>query len=227
MSDPVEALFASIRAGDVAAVSALVAQRPELAAARNPQGISAVLWACYTHQPEALAAVLAARPSLDLFEAAAAGLDEDVRARLERVPDLVHAWSTDGFTALHLAAYFGHAAAATRLLSLGADARAEARNATRVTPLHSAVAAGAHAIAAALLERGADPDARQQQGFTALMAAAQQGDAAMVERLLAQGADPGLCADDGRAAADFADQESHHALAATLRDAKRRPPPNT
>ena len=46
-------------------------------------------------------------------------------------------------------------------------------------PLHSAVAAGDHDAARALLEAGADPNVRQQGGFTPLLAAAHADDAEM------------------------------------------------
>jgi ankyrin repeat protein len=216
-SEAANALFAAIRAGDQQAVGAALAAEPALAAARNAAGVSAVLWACYTRQAGALAALLAAGPELDVFEAVAAGAGERAEALLAADPALAAAWSADGFTALHLAAFFGHEALALRLLALGADAGAPAREATHVTPLHSAAAARSAGIARALLVRGADPDARQAGGYTALMAAAQLDDRALAGLLLAHGADPALRADDGRAAADFADEKGHHALAALLR----------
>jgi uncharacterized protein len=219
MSDAVGALFDAVRRGDEADVRSRLAADPMLAVARNEQGFSAVMWACYAHQAGALAALLAAGPVLDVFEAVAAGAAEMADARLAAEPALATAWSGDGFTALHLAAYFSRPALADRLLALGADAAAVARNDSRVQPLHGAAASGDVAIARALLEHGADPDARQARGFTALMAAAQQGNEALARLLLERGADPGATADDGRAAADFADERNHHALAALLRGA--------
>jgi uncharacterized protein len=217
MPDAVGALFDAIRSGDETAVRSHLAADPSLAGARNGLGHSAVMWACYARQAGALAALLAAGPALDVFEAVAAGAADTAEARLAAEPALARAWTCDGFTALHLAAYFSRPALAERLLALGADAVAVARNDARVQPLHSAAAAGDLTIARALLEHGADPDARQARGFTALMAAAQQGNEALARLLLGHGADPGASADDGRAAADFADERNHHALAALLR----------
>jgi uncharacterized protein len=209
--------FTAIQKGDEARVVQLLAEAPELLEARDAYGISSVMWACYARQGAVLARLLAADPGLDVFEAVAAGHEGAAGAWLERDPALAHAWSPDGFTALHLAAFFSHAGLAARLLALGADARAAARKPSRVTPLHSAVAAGAGDIARLLLEHGADPDARQAQGFTALMSAAQQDREELASLLLAHGADREARCDDGRAAADFADQKGHHALAARLR----------
>ena len=95
--------------------------------------------------------------------------------------------------------------------------RAVARNPLAVQPLHSA-AAGSHAgIVQALLEVGADANARQSGGFVPLHAAAQNGDAATSELLLAHGADPSIGNDDGKTAADFAGDAGHEELARRLR----------
>jgi ankyrin repeat protein len=209
--------FAALRQGDLAAIDRWLAADPALVRARHESGISSVMWACYCRQWPAVARLLAAAPGLDVFEAVAAGDEAGAGALLDLDSALALAWSEDGFTALHLAAFFSRPALARRLAAMGADAAAVARNDSRVQPLHSAAAAGDRAIAGLLLEHGADPDARQARGFTPLMAAAQLGNEELVTLLLGRGADPGLCSEDGRAAADFADERGHHALAARLR----------
>jgi len=103
------------------------------------------------------------------------------------------------------------------LVERGALVDVVARNdELRVTPLQSAVAARQEETAALLLERGADPNAQQFGGFTALHAAAQNGDEPIARMLLARGADPALAADDGGTAADFAREHGHADLAALL-----------
>ena len=211
-----ERLFAAIQAGDVAAVEALVRAEPALAAVRNPQGVSAVTWSCYLRQDGARAALLAARPALDVFDAIAVGDGPRADALLDADPALARAWSADGFTPLHLAAFFARVEMARRLLALGADPNARGRG-MPVTPLHSAAAAHARDIVRLLLDAGGDANARQVQGLTALMEAAQSGDEAMADALLAHGAQSALAADDGRTAADFAAARGHHALAGRLR----------
>lgn len=128
------------------------------------------------------------RPQLDVFEAAALGDDGRLDELLTADPSLATAWSPDGFTPLHLAAFFGATSAAGRLVEAGADVGAVARNDMRVQPLHSAVAGRHHGIAQLLVEHGADPDAEQAGGFTPLGAALQHHDDEMVELLRSAGA---------------------------------------
>jgi ankyrin repeat protein len=86
-----------------------------------------------------------------------------------------------------------------------------------VQPLHSATA-GAHAeIVEVLLAAGAEPNARQQHGWTPLHAAAENGDLRSLEALLAAGANPALRNDDGRSPWDLALESGHAELAARLR----------
>lgn len=70
-----------------------------------------------------------------------------------------------------------------------------------------------------VLKAGADPDARDHAGLTALMDAAEAGSAACVELLLRAGADPALSL-RGESAADLAAKHGHDSLAATLRAAE-------
>jgi ankyrin repeat protein len=212
-------LFEAIRAGDADRVGALVADDPLLAEARGEDGVSAVLTARYRSQTAILETLLAAEPELDVFDAAATGRAERVAVLLAADPRLVWAWSVDGFTALHLAAFFGHLAVARSLAEAGADIDPASRNAMQVTPLHSASAGGHTAICELLIDRGADVNAVQRDGFTPLHAAAQNGDERLLGRLLAEGADAAVRLDDGRTAADLADAAGHAALAARLRSA--------
>ncbi len=193
-----EDIFAAIRSGDVARVRALVNADPALASARDEAGLSAVLTALYHRQGEARDVLLAADPELDVLDAAATGRLDVLRAILASDQDALAARSPEGFTPLHLAAFFGGGPAVRMLLAAGMPADADQDNPARVRPLHSAVAAGDHEAVEALLDAGADPDAVQQGGFTPLLAAAHSDDAIMVALLLRHGADRSLAADDGR-----------------------------
>ena len=184
-------MMAAVAAGDSEGVSALLAEDPSLVNSRGEDGVSAVLLARYRFDRATMDALLAADPDLDIFEGAALGRIDRVRAALDDDPLAVRAFSPDGFTALHLAAFFGPPEAVQALLDAGADPHAVAANPMKVQPLHSAAAARNLEASRMLLEAGADPNAAQQEGFRPLDAATQNGDDALRELLLAHGADPG------------------------------------
>jgi ankyrin repeat protein len=210
---PSDRVFALIEAGDVTALRAVLADDPSAAEARRADGPSALLWACYQGASEALAALLEANPRLDVYEAAALGRTDALRAELDRDPGLAIAFAPDGFTALGLASFFGHRVAVEMLLARGARVSDASRNRMRVTPLHSALAGSDPAIAELLLAAGADVNAVQADGYTPLHEAAQNGERDMAERLVAAGANPGARLDDGSTPADSARRAGHRALA--------------
>jgi ankyrin repeat protein len=205
-------IFEAIESGDLARVRELVAADPSVASARGADGVSAVLQARYRFQLEIVDALLAVRPELDVFDAAGVGETDRLRELLDEDGERANAWSADGFTPLHLAAFFGHEEGARLLLERGADPHAVARNPLGVQPLHSAAAGSHRGICEALLDAGADPDARQAGGFVPLHAAAQNGDRELADLLLAHGADPAAAADDGRSPADLATGELAQSL---------------
>jgi ankyrin repeat protein len=163
--------------------------------------------ALYQGKTDEAKAIAAARPDLDVLEAAAIGDLERLRALLDEDPSLANAWSDDGFTPLHYAAFFGQPEAAKLLIERGADLEARSTNrefALDAAPLHSAVAARERGTIEVLLDAGADVNAVQHGGFTPLLEAAQSGQAEVVELLLERGADPDAKLDDGRTATDLA-----------------------
>ena len=208
-------LFAAVKQGDAAAVERLVADDPALAAAEE-DGVPAVRMALYHCRPQALGALLAAEPPLDGLDYAALGWVDDLRRALADDRDLATRRSADGFTALHYAAFFGGADVVDALLDAGADPNAVAENASQVRPLHSAAAARDAAAARRLLAAGADPDARQAGGHTALHAAAQHDDADLAAALLRHGADPSVRNDAGADALGIARARESSAVLALL-----------
>ncbi len=238
------AFFDAIRTGDLATVDRLLTAQPALAAASDAAGQSALTVAAYHGQWPIVERIRATDPDLDRFEAAIVGDVDGVAAELDeaereaeieretvgrrdrRSPDAdegstapVDERSADGFTALHLAAFFGRLEVARLLLARGADPNAWATGGLHVRPLHSAVAGGHEALAALLVDAGADVNAAQDGGYTPLMGAAQNGLAATVALLLAQGADPRAYDQDILTAADLAERAGHPKVAATIRTA--------
>lgn len=213
-----EELVAAIKAGDAERVSAIVSGEPALASTRDEDGVSALMLSRYRSNRAVTEALLAADPDLDVHEAAALGYLDRLRERLDEDPARVAAFSADGFTALHFAAFFAKLEAARTLLDAGAPVDVSARNATRVQPLHSAAAGRQTEICRLLLAAGADVSARHAGGFTALHAAAHNGDPEMVELFLSAGADPATTTDDGRSAADLATAADHPDVARRLRE---------
>ena len=199
-----EDVFTAITNGNGDELEDLLRDDPALAGARDAKGVSAVLAARYAGHHELADRLVAAGPELDVFDAAAVGDADRLRILLDEHPDAVSAVCPDGFSALHLASFYGHCRAAELLLGRGADPEAVAVNASQLRPLNSAAAAGHETIAHLLLDHGADVDARQAGGFSSLHSAARNGDRAMALLLLDRGADPGAAADDGRTVTDLA-----------------------
>jgi ankyrin repeat protein len=212
------AFLSAVEAGDTSLVRDLVGRDPGLAAARNADGTSALMLARYRDDMATVAILREGDRTLDVFEAAALGEAETLAQLLAVDPSAARAWSGDGFTALHFAAFFGGPEVARLLLESGADVDVVSRNELKVAPLHSAVA-GQLKVALLLIERGADVNVRQRHGWTPLHGAADAGDEEVVAALLASGADASARTDSGATAADSATSKGHHDLAARLREA--------
>lgn len=185
------ALFGAIRDGDAAKVGEFLRADPSLIAACNDRGDSALLAAAYLGRREVLERILDAGAEPTLWEASAIGLKERVAEILRRDPSAIGTHSHDGWTALHLAAFFGHRDLAALLIERGADVDARSRSETFAranTPLHAAAANKQVEVARLLVERGADVNARDGSGFTPLALAANSRSDLIMLLLLENGA---------------------------------------
>jgi uncharacterized protein len=187
----VKAFQEDVKKGDLTAVRAALAADPELLEAANEAGQSAFVLAKYYRQDTVAEYLLSLHP-------------------------LLASHSADGWTPLHLAAFFGYTELANALLDRGAQVDIRSSNAMKNTPLHAACAGGQLALVDLLLKRGADPNATQEGGWTALHGAAQAGQREMVEALLANGADVNLRAGNQQSALDLALIKGHQEVASIL-----------
>lgn len=204
-------VFSAITAGDGNELERLLVAEPALVDAEL-DGVSTLRAAAYAGHPELAEPLVRCGAVPDVFDATALGEVDLLRDLIDADPDLVCRCAPDGFTLLHLAAWFGHTKAVEILLARGADPNAVAANATALQPINSAAAAGNTVIVHLLLDRGADVDATQERGITALHSAAARNDVELVTLLLGRGADPYLTTDDGRTAAQLAKDERILAL---------------
>src|SRR5918999_5334381 len=143
--------------------------------------VSPAMQALYDRDRERAEAALPPDEELDVFHAAAFARHQRLRELLAAEAGAARAWSPDGFTALHLAAFTDSEEAARLLVGSGADLEARSRHETitGVRPLNTCAFARAHRVARVLLDAGANPDGEGEQGFTPLMAAREHRDEEM------------------------------------------------
>ncbi len=157
--------------------------------------MSELLEALYRGDRGRVDELLAADPSLDVFEAAAFGRTDRLRELLDEDPSRANAFGADGFHPLGLACFFGHVDAARLLLKRGADVNALSRNdRIQTAAIHAGAASEAkdeatrYELVKLALDYGADPNLPQGGGFRAIDAARQNGDERVEQLLLERGA---------------------------------------
>jgi len=211
----------AVKAGDLAKVKALMARDRALVNATDEAGLPAVLIAAY-HGRKAVADTLISQGAeLDVFGAAATGQTRRLKALLaDDAQRQARRFSADGFTPLHLAAFFGHQEAVDLLLAHGADPRAVSKNSMRAFPINSAAASGNQkavvGICTVLLARGAEVTSRMEGGNTPLHEAAQRGNLELAKLLLSRGAEVNATLSDGRTPLALASAGGHQALVELL-----------
>jgi uncharacterized protein len=208
--------FEAIRAGQLADVESMLDQHPDLVSATDDSGLPALTVAIYHRKADIVKALEQRGAGFDIFSGAMAGRVDALRDAISTDPASVNSISSDGWTPLHLAAFFGCAECVRILIEAGAKLNERSQNAMQNMPLHAA-AAGRHAeIVRILLERGAWVNARQHGGWTALHSAAQNGDVALAELLIAGGADVSARADNQQRAWDLALTKGHQNMVDVL-----------
>lgn len=185
-----DALIDAVKAGDLDAVNQFLLEDPALAGARLVSGESPVMAALYRGHLAVADALVDAGAEIDVFAAAATGRMTDLR-RAVADGSTLNAHAYDGWTPLHLAAFFGRLDAARLLLDAGAEIQAVSRNSLGNTPLHAATAGKHAAVALLLIARGASGQAVDAGGYTPCQIATQNGLTDVVAVLAPRSSDPG------------------------------------
>jgi ankyrin repeat protein len=184
-----EAIVQAAKTGDLERVRDLIRSNGALAGARLSNGETPLMAALYRGHRDIVDLLAAELPELDIFAASAIGRLPDLRRAIAQ-PDAVARVSYDGWTPLHLAAFFGQLEAVERLLVAGADLQALSTNSLRNTALHAATAGGHAKVALLLIDRGANVNVADAGAHTPLHIAAEAGLVDVARGLLARGADP-------------------------------------
>jgi RNA polymerase sigma factor (sigma-70 family) len=216
-------ILKAARAGDAPRVKELLELDQRLLAARDPLGNTALILAVNSGHNEVAELLLNSGVRPGLHEAAAIGKTELVAELMRDDKASVDSYSPEGFTALALAAHFGHTETSAFLIDQGADLNAVAKHEMKVTPLHAALFGRRIETAMLLIERGADVTIKRggkgwpRSGWTALHYAAGFGFIDLVEPLLNRGADPGARDDEGQTPLEVAVEAGRSIMVERLR----------
>ncbi len=206
----------AIKKGNAARVGELLKQNPALIKASTKNGTTAVLLAVYARHPEIAESLLATGLEPSIFEAAATGRVERVRQLVKQNPELVKAYSPDGWTALHL--NFGNLEIVKVLLDSGADINAVSKNKLSATPLQGAAAMQNLELGRLLVQRGANVNCRGEEGGTPLHEVAGNGQIEFAKLLLDRGANVNAKDDGGKTPLTIALEYKQAEMAKLLRD---------
>ena len=209
--------FKAIEEGNKDKVERMLRKTPNLILAKSKKNLSPLMVALYYHEFEIANMLLDRMVALTVFEAAAAGKMVHLISNLGHKPELVNAYSEDGFQPIGLAAYFGHVSIVDYLIKAGAGVNTPSKNSLKVTPLQSAVAGGHLEVTRRLLEAGANPNVREGSGYTPLHTAAHNGDIEIVRSLIFGGADSEAMSLDNERPIDMAIKSGHREIVALLK----------
>lgn len=232
--DKVQQIIRAAQTGDAARVASLLDEDPALAAASTMLGSQPVHAAHFGGHARVVDLLVQRGVLLDAFLAAELGMLDRLQPAVAAAPELVHAFTPRGSTALHGACYWGQLAATRFLLEHGADPNAPTRDSfLQIRPLGCAAATAdvpnpsddedtVLDLVHLLVDHGADVNGRRRDGLTALHSAAYRGHLQVMTYLLDRGADRKLRGYDGagphagQSAADVAKTQGQHQAAALL-----------
>ena len=206
----IDQIMSLLHSGGFGEIETFLDADNSLADAITENDVSLLMLVLYCQQFEVASKIAKLKKAaLTIHEASAFGDWMRVTELLDLDSYVVNEIAADGFTPLHLAAFFDRLEVLRLLLANGAEVDFPTDNEQKICPLHSAAASRSARMVRVLLSAGANPDLQQTGGFTALHSAAKHGNLAMVKSLLAHGANTGLATDDGLTAFEIARSENH------------------
>jgi uncharacterized damage-inducible protein DinB len=209
-------LETAVSANDVETIQQITAVHPPLANGIGQNGLSLLMNAIYQGKTAVIEALRAAGAEPDIFAASALGDLARLQTVTEQGSGYINIFAKDGFTPLQLACYFNQEAAALWLIEQGAAVNAIAKNNIQIAPIHAAATHGNLIILRTLLEKGADVNAAQDGGFTAVHQAAHRNNVPMAELLLQFDANPHQPDAKGQTALQLAQAEGNDEVTAVL-----------
>jgi ankyrin repeat protein len=203
----VDLLFDAIRERRIAAAIALYREM-ETEGVIIKDGLTPLLYCAYAGLHDVASALIDAGVHPDLFESVALGRLTEFFRNIR--PDInLDDTSSDGWTALHLAAFGAQREMAEELIRRGATVQVLSENDLKNSPLHAAIAgANDPGFVKFLLSMGADPNAKDASGVTPLHLAASRGNEASIKVLLEAGAKE-TTDNSGKLPADYALERDH------------------
>ena len=205
-----------IQTGDAKALESLLETNPALATELTSHQVSPLMLACYYKKPELAVIVAKYLTNISFYESASINRIDLVAKHLHQSPNLIEEFSSDGFTGLGLAAYFGNEDVTRYFLLNGSDPNIPSQNGYNVFPIHSAIANNHIIIVKMLLESGANVNVKQMAAVTPLHSAAKNGNIELIILLLEAGADITVEMEGGKIPADLAAEQGFAELAKIL-----------
>ncbi|MFC3802610.1 ankyrin repeat domain-containing protein [Cohnella sp. GCM10012308] len=188
-------MFEAVKHRDIDKVAELIHRDASLVNVSNPQGETPVLMAVLLRANDIKELLLRnGAGRLNVFEAAAVGYSSRVKELLDQSPQLMNAYSHDGFPLLSLAVQFGSTETVELLLERGVDIHARSRDGSlNNKAIHATVFGNYGHLVDLLMAYGADIHAlcegELRKGFNVLHVAAYFDKAELIRKFLGYGAD--------------------------------------
>jgi ankyrin repeat protein len=217
-AEGVVAILHAARTGDRERVKSLLLSNPRLRHGRDVMGNTALILAAANGHQELAELLREVSGPVDYHEAAAIGDTERVRSLLDENAELLDSFSSEGFTALSLAAHFGRLPTMELLLDRGAGVNVVSRHPIEATALVAALFGRRIDAAKLLIERGADVTLRRggrsfpRAGWSPLHYASAYGFLDVASMLLERGASVTAQDESGATPLDVASEEASRML---------------